>query len=174
MSRVQRKETMFTQDRTLADKVARLERSLQIALGELPKCRVFNDAAISTPNAGAETALTFNRERWDTDGIHSTSSSRLVCVTPGLYKITGHIGFASNATGTYRLASIRLNGTTEIGRHGRDPSSSIRTWVTVTTEYQLAAGDYVELTVQHDASAAINVDSVGNMSPEFGMVRLGG
>ena len=78
-------------------------------------CRVYNDANISVSVSGVQQALTFNSERYDTYGMHSTSvnQSRLTVPRSGTYNIFGQIEYASNSTGV-RFASIRLDGVTYI------------------------------------------------------------
>lgn len=139
----------------------------------MPSVRVYNSAAISIPNATA-TVLTFDTERYDNDAIHSivTNTSRLTCVTAGRYVISGSVEFAAGA-GTYRIVEVLLNGTTVISAVRFTPTSSGVTRLSITTQYNLAATDYVELRVQHDVGSAINVNASGNYSPEFAMALLG-
>lgn len=145
----------------------------QVADSVIPSARVYNSANISIPN-NAATALTFNSERWDTDGIHSTTTNtgRLTCVTAGIYSIFGHIRFAANATGI-RSVFIRLNGTTIIGSQLNHQSSAAIAELSIVTHYVLAVGNYVELMVYQNSGGALSVDAVGNSSPEFGMTYLG-
>lgn len=139
----------------------------------IPSARVYNNANISIPNNIA-TALTFNSERWDTDGIHSTvtNTGRMTCVTPALYAIFGHIQFAANATGI-RSIFIRLNGTTIIGSQLNHQSSAAIAELSIATHYVLAVNDYVELMVYQNSGGSLNVNVVGNLSPEFGMTYQG-
>jgi len=132
--------------------------------------RVYNNADISIPNS-VDTALTFNSERWDTDGLHSTvtNTSRLTCTRAGKYIITGCIEFAANATGS-RGAFIMLNGTTEINRANAVVSSaSYPTRLIPTCIYNLAVGNYVELYVAQLSGGALNVVYTAQRSPEFSM-----
>lgn len=139
------------------------------------QARVFNDANISIAN-NTVTALTFNSERFDTGNFHSTSSntSRLTAPTAGLYLIDGSVRIAANSTGRRRLA-IRLNGTTDIRvvEPSFAPSATVQWFNDISTLYQLAPPDYVELTVFQTSGGALNVDVAGNYSPEFSIVRLG-
>lgn len=134
--------------------------------------RVYNSAAISIPNS-AFTALTFDSERYDTDGLHdtSTNTSRLTCTRGGIYLITAHVVFAANTAGV-RYVNIRLNGTTDIASHGGSASNAFETAYSVSTIYQLAVGDYVEVRVFQSSGGALNVNSSGNTSPELAMHRL--
>lgn len=135
--------------------------------------RVYNDAAITVGNA-SWTVLTFNTERFDTDGIHSTStnSGRLTCVTPGTYLITGHLVFAANATGV-RGAALRLDGSTFLAVDTRiNLGSSLGNNLSIATIYQLAANQYVELCAYQNSGGNLNVTANAAYSPEFAMVRL--
>lgn len=137
-----------------------------------PRCRVFNSAAITLTTATV-TALTFNSERYDVGGCHSTVSNTSRLTVPagegGLYHIGGCAEFVASATGE-RIVDIRLNGATFITRH-RDIASSGSTSHTynVSTDYQLVAGDFVELTAFQNSGGNLNVSSLGNYTPEFWM-----
>lgn len=138
-----------------------------------PSARVYHSVSQSIPNATV-TVLAFNSERFDTDGIHDTvtNNSRLTCKTAGKYLIIGNIHFAANATGA-RAIHIRLNGATFIANDGRASASATDVNVlTISTLYQLNAGDYVELTVWQNSGGALNVLSSANFSPEFMMVKV--
>jgi hypothetical protein len=139
-----------------------------------PGARVYNNATISIPN-GVTTYLTFNSERFDTDTIHDTvtNNSRLTCKTAGKYIIVGHVRFFSNQTGTMRLASIRLNGATEIARHSQSPAIVPNVEMSVTTIYDLAVNDYVELGAYQDSGGALGVEVAAQWSPEFSMMKIG-
>jgi len=137
--------------------------------------RVFNSSSQSIPSA-TTAILSFDSERWDTDNIHDTgvTNSRLTCTTPGKYLIFAHFAFESNPIGD-RLASILLNGATEIARvkvqatAGAGPTT---TDLSVTTHYDLAAGDYVEVVATHTSGGPLAVPASSAYSPEFGMVKL--
>lgn len=135
-----------------------------------PRCRVYNSANISLTTA-TTTALTFNSERYDVGGCHSTSSntSRLTVPTgeAGVYTIGGAVEFASNTTGE-RILAIRLNGTTDLARQRVD-SAGGQVALTVFTDYALVAADYVELTAYQSSGGALNVLATGNFSPESWM-----
>lgn len=141
----------------------------------MPNARVYNNANISTTTA-ANTALTFNSERWDSGNLHSTSANteRLTAPITGLYSIGGHAYFAANATGS-RQISVRVNGSTYIAiqREAKGDATNV-TVLSVETVYRLAAGEYVELVVQQTSGGNLDVTAAANYSPEFWMVRLGG
>ena len=138
------------------------------------QARVYNDANISITTSGTPQALTFNSERYDTANFHDTSSntSRLTVPTAGLYHIGGAIVWAASATG-FRQLTIRLNGTTAIAQELEDIDSSVTHSMTVSTDYPLAANEYVELVVAQTAASPHNVIAAGNTSPEFWIHRIG-
>ena len=76
-----------------------------------PSARAYNNANLSVAN-GTLTVLNLNSERWDNDGIHSTSTntSRMTAQTAGVYVVSGSVIWATNTTGDRQLF-IRLNGT---------------------------------------------------------------
>jgi hypothetical protein len=135
--------------------------------------RVYNDGNISIDDA-TPTALTFNQERYDTDTIHSTSSNtgRLTATTAGIYDIDATASFASNSTGK-REMSIRLNGTTNIAQINRTALNGDQTQMHISTHYELAATNYIELIVTQNSTGALNIAANGNYSPEFMMVKVG-
>ncbi|GAI27094.1 unnamed protein product, partial [marine sediment metagenome] len=135
--------------------------------------RVYNDADISI-NDNAPTELTFNRERYDTDTIHSTTvnPSRLTCMTAGKYLIVGQALFVANAAGR-RAFVIRLNGTTDIAAYRAGLDSTNNVDVTITTVYDLATTDYVEFRVYQNSGVALAIVAAPNESPEFMMQRIG-
>jgi len=136
--------------------------------------RVYHNVAQTLANATL-TTLAFNSERFDTDGMHDnvTNNSRLTCKTAGKYQITGQVRFAANATGV-RAAYIRLNGVTYIAVSGRPSASAVNiNDIVVTTLYDLAINDYVEILVYQNSGATLDVVADGNYSPEFMMVRVG-
>lgn len=134
----------------------------------LPTCRVYRTTDQSIPN-NTQTAITFDAERHDTDGLHSTVSNtgRVTITTAGVYQLTGSAHFAGNATG-YRELAIRLNGATLITRARElSPTAAVGAALNVSTAYNLGAGDYVEMTVHQTSGGALNVLTLSNDSPEF-------
>ena len=135
-----------------------------------PRCRVRNSANISHTSSGNYQALTFNTERVDVGPMHDTGSNtgRLTVPTGGggLYAIGGQIEFASNSTGR-RGIQIRLNGTTVIAREETGNIGSNDHAVTVSTVYQLAAGDYVELMGLQASGGSLNMLATAGYGLEF-------
>lgn len=137
---------------------------------------VTHNAAQSIANATL-TKLAFNTERFDTDTIHdnATNNTRLTCKTAGKYLIIGQVAFATNATGEARIAQIKFNNVDYIGVAYRKPIGGgvVETLVEISTVYDLAVNDYVELVVYQDSGGALNVNSSAKYSPEFSMMRMG-
>lgn len=144
-------------------------------LANPPSCRVYNSADISLPN-GTFTVITFNQERHDTASMHSTSvnTSRITIPDAGLYLITGHLAFASNATGI-RAARIQMNGVTVLAAHMNlgTTSASAESEISISTVYKFAAAAYIELYAFQNSGGALNTMSRSNYAPEFSATWIG-
>lgn len=146
----------------------------EISLSGSPaSARVYNSANISI-NDSTNTELTFDSERYDTDTIHSTASNtgRLTAMTVGKYSIKANIRWDPDNDGR-RYISILLNGTTVIATDSVPAVQGAATHQNISTDYNLAVADYVEVRVYHTAGAALNVGAASNYSPEFMMTRMG-
>ena len=141
-----------------------------------PRCSAYSNAVQSVPDT-AVTALTLNAEDYDVGSMHSnaTNISRLTVPAGqgGLYLIIGSTTFAANAVG-YRDLLIRKNGSTFLREKLIETDNGVY-YITleVTTVAVLAAGDYVELTVQQNSGGNLNVGSATRYSASMlQMVRL--
>lgn len=135
--------------------------------------RVYNNAALTIPDA-TWTALTFNSERFDTDGIHSTTTNtgRLTCQTAGVYAVVAHVQFAANVTGI-RMVQIQRNGTrVALDTRNAVANASYPTTVSLSTCVALTAGQYLEVLVLQNRGGNLNVDASAESTPEFAMVRI--
>lgn len=139
----------------------------------VPEARVYHNGGQSLTTA-TPFILAFNNERFDTDTIHDTvtNNSRLTCRTAGKYYIFATAEFQANATGV-RYLGIKLNGSIYIAIDRRTASGIAPIDITISTVYDLAVNDYVEIEAYQDAGLALAVTAIGNTSPEFGMVRVG-
>lgn len=155
---------------TLEKRTAEL-KSLERARGI--RARVYNNADIVL-TTGANAALTFNSERYDTDTIHSTSvnTSRLTMPFAGWYYVWGCVQFAANATGFRQLSIVVNNATTVAVQNALNIGAAAVVRIVVDTIYEFAAGDYVELFASQNSGGNLNAVSVGNLSPEFLIERL--
>lgn len=158
---------------TLTNKTLSTSNTIQTGTTiKTPMARVYNNAVQSIAD-NTITTITFNSERFDTDSMHSTSvnTSRLTCNTAGVYMIGAHIGIASNATGI-RNVYIYLNGTTYIAINIAPAVNGDASIYSVSTLYELAATDYVELRVYQNSTGSLNTVQTGNYSPEFWITRV--
>jgi len=135
--------------------------------------KVYNNANQSIPNESI-TALTFNSEYYDTDGIHdnAVNNSRLTCQTAGKYVIIGNFQFASNSTG-YRAAWIVLGGATYIAEFFNTAINGNVTTMVIATIYDLEVGNYVVLMCYQGSGGALNVMYNAEVSVNFMMQRIG-
>lgn len=160
-------------DRGPVDRNFKALRESMAAATRVVAARVYNSAAISVVNAGTGTILTFGSERFDTAGLHSTTSltGRLTAPIAGLYRIDLHGEFAANATGIRQLA-IRLNGATLIAA-AKVGGAADAVQVSTGAVWSMAAGDYVEARAYQTSGVALDLLANSAYSPEFSMVRLG-
>ena len=126
---------------------------------------VFNSAAQSIPDS-TPTILAFNSERFDTDTMHdnATNNSRSTFTTAGTYAFGLNIKWELESGGDYRIARVLLNGTDEIlydanrdisgGEDDANAVSGIRTF---------SAADFIEVEVEHDEGAALDVRAAGDL-----------
>lgn len=136
-------------------------------------CRVYNDAAISHSSSGSWQYLTFNSEVHDTDTMHSTSSNtgRITFNKGGVYVVSGHIEFASNATGI-RGISIRLGGSTFIAINSTTAINGTTHALSISTIRQFSATNYIELGAYQNSGGALNVNSSSAYTPYFAAARI--
>ena len=139
-------------------------RDAIIFLADPPHCRVYNSANISIPN-NTLTALTFDSERVDTDTMHSTvtNTGRITMTTAGWYDVGAGIQWPA-ATAGDRGIFIRMNGVSYLT--GLRFSSATLIDQAVSTQWQFAAGDYIEVVVLQVSGAALNVTFGASSSPE--------
>lgn len=145
--------------------------SIQYLFDSMPAVRVFHNADQLIGDA-ARTILTFNSERFDTDGMHDgVNPTRLTATTGGKYLIIAHIQWDVNAVGRRNLR-ILLNGVTDIATDNRDALAVDQNQM-ISTLYDLSATDFVEVDVWQNSGGNLNVETQANWSPEFMMVKVG-
>ena len=136
--------------------------------------RVIRDSASATqsiPNTTV-TALTFDTTIYDTNSFFDVlTPTRLTCTLAGIYVITGAFRIDSNATGQ-RQIRITRNGADIIALENQLPVSTILTNIGITTQYQLAVNDYVEISVFQNSGGALNINNVDVFSPIFMMTKV--
>ncbi len=141
--------------------------------GHTEGARVY-DASAQTISNNTETAIAFDSERYDTDGIHdnSTNNSRLTCKTAGKYLIIAQLEYADNSTG-FRGIRLKLNGSTYIGLIRVNAVVASTTFILATTIYDLSVNDYVEARAYQGSGGDLDVIVTANVNSEFMMQRIG-
>lgn len=136
-------------------------------------CRVYNSADITISDS-TNTYLTFDTENIDTDAMHSTSAntSRITINKAGKYLVGATIRWASNATG-YRQAFLQINRTTNIDVRIQTPVTGQVTNMGISTIYQFAAADYIEVGVFQTSGGNLNVGTSANVAPAFWATWIG-
>lgn len=127
-------------------------------LGNPDTCRLSNTGAQSVSSGGTGTALTFDTETWDSNGLHSTSAntSRITCVNPGKYLVCADVTWAANATGIRSLGIVK-NGTGGYGGSSVPVNSgTLTTTLCVTVLVDMVAGDYVEAVAAQTSGGNLN------------------
>ena len=156
---------------TAADLNAYVRDNIKWLGTDKPHCRVRNSANISHTSSGNYQALTFDTERIDVGAMHDTSSNTSRLTVPsgggGFYAIGGQIDFAANSTGR-RGIQIRVNGSTVIARKEENNIGASNDHpCSIYTEYQLSAGDYVELMGLQASGGSLNMQATSAYAPEF-------
>jgi hypothetical protein len=123
-------------------------------------CSLTKSANQSLSNATL-TAITFDGEKFDTDGFHDnvTNNSRMTIPSGkgGYYLITGNLTFSSASTGS-RRADIYKNGAI-IALPWSCPPNSGSNWTGGSFAHiaNFAVADYIEIFGFQDSSGALNV-----------------
>jgi len=137
-----------------------------------PAVRAYHNAAQGIA-AGSWTTLSFNQERFDTDGMHSTATnpSRFTVPTGGaglyLVGITAEIQAAGDRTVGLRAI---VNGATTIARWvGRANNPPQAQGSAISALWSLNVGDYVEFQAYCDDGSG-SVVVLGAWSPEAWLI----
>jgi hypothetical protein len=120
------------------------------------------------------TVLAFNTEAFDTDTMHDnvTNNSRLTATTAGKYLIIGLVEWQANVTGV-RGFRITKNGTTIIAAANGLPNSAADDHQRhISTIIDMAATDYVTLSVLQKSGGALNVQGNSVYTPVFSMIKI--
>jgi hypothetical protein len=163
-------------NRTIAGKKLKKHAVGTSEVGKVPSVRVSTTAAQSIGN-GANQPLVFDKERWDTNGMHSntTNASRLVAKVAGLYEINATIIWTTNATGGRFLGLLRTHGSSSsFIAVGSAPNNGVfEDDQSVSTTFALKKGDYVEAVVFQNSGGSLDIVHIPATTPDFGMTWLG-
>lgn len=138
-----------------------------------PAAELYSVAGQSIPN-GAQTALTFDTEKLDSDpsgtGGHSTAvnTSRYTAVYPGWYRVYGRYSYLNNATGV-RTVSLAVNGAQLVGTvaTGPVPTAAFNQCVATSALVFLNVGDYIEILVLQTSGGALQTDVSFSANPNM-------
>lgn len=131
----------------------------------------FSGARVSTSvgiNAatGASQFLTYDTEKYDQGGYHSTTSltSRLVCPVTGYYSVGLWISFAANTLNIRQITIERnSNGvanTEQVVVAKGPPANSGTTQMVISADYPMNAGDYFESWVTQNSGSTLAATAV--------------
>jgi len=119
------------------------------------------------------TTITFDTERYDTWGMHEgvTNPSRLTIpsnmVGSAIFQISAHI---TTSTMSGFAIILKVNGSDIIAKESISTSDGQQ--VSISTQYEMSAGDYVEVMV-YTTTASETVNAEPNWSPEFCIAQIG-
>lgn len=120
------------------------------------------------------TAIAFDVENWDTDGLAdvAVSPTKLSIHTGGIYSIAGSFQWAANAVGQ-RLGMILLNGTIILAMVGVQAPAALAPAHAISAAWSLNEGDYLELCAYQNSGAPLGL-AVGlpAYGPSFCCARL--
>ncbi len=145
--------------------VAEMNLELRDALNFLlnPPRALATTATATSIVTATWTPVPLETETFDTDAMHSTSvnTSRLTCVTAGIYKLSAGVCFAGNATGI-RQAKYTKNGADLPSRVTYIPPATTAAFAPPSILIALVAGDYVELQVYQSSGAGLAISNAAD------------
>lgn len=139
--------------------------------------KAYNSGTQTIAN-GTETAVTLNTDEWDSNAFHDTSTNTSRMTIPagmgGKYLCIGKVYFAADADG-YRRVGFYVNGAVSAITIVDTDLGTDAAVIIATGELLLAAGDFVEMWVQHSAGGdlAIGHASARRAQCDFSITYLG-
>lgn len=128
-------------------------------------------------NNNSFTALTFDTEQYDNNGMHSLLSNlnRITIQTAGEYLIEGFINWTANGTGIRSLKITKNSGLTLLSEiDSSNIGSANSMYMQITAKAKLAVNDYIELYVYQNSGAALACQAGGSgVVPSFGAAYIG-
>lgn len=134
--------------------------------GTRPRCSLSISVNQSIAVSGTAQILTWDTEAFDVGAMHSAgvNPSRITATKAGLYLVTAAVEYANNATG-YRRLQFKLNGaTTNEALDANAVAGGFSTQLCISTLWQAALNDYIEVLATQTSTAALNVISGGATS----------
>lgn len=161
-------DTWTPGDLITADKMNANVRDAQKFLAYAPVTIVTRAAAQSIPLT-TQTAVTFDTEVIDVDGMFNAPSPNLTIQRPGVYSIQFQADFAANATGI-RSGQITLNGTM-VASYGSQTSGSGDSLYNLTAIVACNTGDVIQGTIWQGSGGALNTGNAPYGAPRM-TIRL--
>ena len=119
---------------------------------------VYKSANQSIEN-GADVALTFNSENFDTDSFHSTSTNTSRLTIPsgkgGKYLLSGAVSWGANNS-TIRSVKVYKNGSV-LNQPSMAQGTNDGNITPVSNVYELIATDYLEVYVRQNSGGSLDV-----------------
>ena len=137
------------------------------------EAKVYNSVSESVPT-NTQYFLSFDTELYDTCNIHNPDdNTKLTAPVDGIYDIKGNVRFDSDTNG-FRVVAIWWQGWLHIAAESaqmRSPDGNY--YVSISTDYPLRAGEYVNLEVYQTSGHNLDIVKNGNWSPSFSMHKIG-
>lgn len=134
-----------------------------------PRAYRTNDLAISNASV---TRITWQADDADPYGMWNVASpDYLIANVPGRYAAVAQADFASSSVGV-RSASILVNGAV-VGANRTPGTASVSHINVASLPFTVSATASVELVVEQNSSASLNLIASGNLSPGLGIYYLG-
>jgi len=147
-------------------------------LANRPACRLTNSTPTPLPH-GVVTDLPFNTERYDTDGMHSTTTNthRIRFNTAGLYLVVGQVTIQQNATGS-RALNMDLRGpvspaATIASVLHTAGSAGFSKRLIVSTVWKFLIGDEVSIAAFQDSGVTLNAEPADAFGYELSATWIG-
>jgi hypothetical protein len=142
----------------VASQVGRITAGTDSIAASADRVRVTSGAAQPVVS-GTNAALAWSAETYDDADLHSpvNGTERLTARKPGTYQMSCAAEWPNLGGAVAVSTLLRVNGTTVIARQQTAAVSGGPTIVAVATGYRLAAADYVECLVFHQAGRTVSV-----------------
>ena len=158
----------------LSQTVSVLSNALSVLSAFDVGVRLFHSLT-QTISTGGISVLSFDTERWDTNGFHNATSATQITIPAGQggkYLIGVATTWDANATGI-RVVGIRLNGATfHLLIEANAVSGGATTRLAGAVVMNLIAGDYLEFVVQQTSGAPLATQSASDYTPVFWAQKL--
>jgi hypothetical protein len=147
--------------------------------GSVVAVSLYKSTSQSIPDNVA-TAILWNVEEYDLGGLHDnvSNTSRITAAQAGQYHFDATVRWEGNATGLrsfYFRVTRFAGGTEEMGRDRQSPLGTSDFWEgSVSTDIDMAVGDYVEVMALQNSGIALNLQGTSAHNVRFSAHLIGG